>query len=182
MFPTDRVNPIPLIDATRPTKKEPKPRRRQIDMTLARLRSLHEELNTQLYAHPTERPRINGPQDAADLLTPFLASLDHEEMWVVLLDTRNRVKSLVLLYKGSVNSTQVRVGEVFRQAVAENSPAILVAHNHPSGDPSPSPDDVTMTRSIVQAGKLLDVDVIDHLVVCQERFVSLKERGLGFST
>ena len=102
-------------------------------------------------------------------------------MWVVNLDTRNRVKSLVLLYKGSVNASQVRVGEVFRQAILENAPAIIVAHNHPSGEPTPSPDDVAVTRSIVQAGKLLDIDVLDHLIICQGSFVSLKERGLGFS-
>jgi len=102
-------------------------------------------------------------------------------MWIVELDTRNRVKSLVRLYVGSVNSSQVRVGEVFRQAIVENAPAIILAHNHPSNDPTPSPDDVGLTRSIVQAGKLLDIDVLDHLIVCQDRFVSLKERGLGFS-
>jgi DNA repair protein RadC len=97
------------------------------------------------------------------------------------LDSRNRVKSLVLLYKGSVNSSQVHVGEVFRQAIVENSPAIIIAHNHPSQDPTPSPDDVGLTRAIVQAGKLLDIEVLDHLIICQGRFVSLKERGLGFS-
>ena len=75
--------------------------------------------------------RSTSPADAANLLTPFIGNLDHEELWVADLDTRNRVKSLVVVYKGSVNSSQVRVGEVFRQAVAENAPAILLAHNHP---------------------------------------------------
>ena len=72
------------------------------------------------------------------------------------------------------------MGEVFRQAVAENAPAILIAHCHPSGDPTPSPDDVAVTRAIVQAGKLLDIDVLDHVIVCLNRYTSLKEKGLGF--
>jgi len=101
-------------------------------------------------------------------------------MWVVNLDTRNRVMSFVGLYNGSVNSSQVRVCEVFRQAIVDNSPAIIVAHNHPSGDPTPSPEDVSVTRSILQAGKLLDIDLLDHLVIAGGRYVSLKERGLGF--
>ena len=113
-------------------------------------------------------------------MIPFIGNLDHEEFWVADLDTRNRVKSLVVVYKGSVNSSQVRVGEVFRQAVAENAPAILISHCHPSGDPTPSADDVAVTRAIVQAGKLLDIDVLDHLIICGNRFVSLKEKGLGF--
>jgi DNA repair protein RadC len=111
---------------------------------------------------------------------PFIGSLDHEEMWVINMDTRNRIMSLIALYKGSVNSSQIRVGEVFRQAVAENAPAIIVGHNHPSGDATPSPDDVTVTRAMVQTGKLLDIDLLDHIVVAHECYVSLKERGLGF--
>jgi DNA repair protein RadC len=106
--------------------------------------------------------------------------LDHEELWVINLDTRNRVMSLTTLYKGSVNSSQVRVGEVFRQAIFENAPAVIVAHNHPSGDPTPSPDDVAVTRAIVEAGRLLDINVLDHLIVVRGQYVSLKERGLGF--
>ena len=96
------------------------------------------------------------------------------------LDTRNRLMHLVKLYQGSVNTSQVRVAEVFRQAIADNAPSILLAHNHPSGDPTPSPDDVAVTRSICQAGKLLDIDLLDHLIVTRDRYVSLKERGLGF--
>ena len=87
---------------------------------------------------------------------------------------------IVEVYKGSVNSSQVRVGEIFKVAVRRNAPSIIVAHNHPSGDPTPSPDDVAVTRALVQAGKLLSVEVLDHLVIGQGRFVSLKERGLGF--
>jgi DNA repair protein RadC len=148
--------------------------------TLAKLHQLHDELNAQLYAHPTERPSIHSPQDAYDILRCFLSVLDHEELWVINLDTRHRMMNLTKLYQGSVNSSQIRVAEVFRSAIADNAPSILLAHNHPSGDPTPSPDDVSVTHSIVEAGKLLDIEVLDHLVICTDKFVSLKERGLGF--
>ena len=93
---------------------------------------------------------------------------------------RNRVQKIETVYRGSLNSSQVRVGEVFKDVVRRNVAAIIVVHNHPSGDPAPSPDDVAITRAIVEAGQLLDVQVLDHLIVGQGRFVSLKERGLGF--
>jgi len=74
----------------------------------------------------------------------------------------------------------VRIGEVFRDAIRRNSAALIVAHNHPSGDPTPSPEDILVTRQIVEAGKLLDIDVLDHLILSHSRYVSLRERGLGF--
>jgi hypothetical protein len=83
--------------------------------------------------------------------------------------------------RSAVNSSQVRVGEIFKEAIRKNASALIVIHNHPSGDPTPSPDDVAVTRAIVQAGKLLDVEVLDHLVIGHGRWVSLKERGLGFA-
>ncbi|PKN93031.1 MAG: hypothetical protein CVU44_11405 [Chloroflexi bacterium HGW-Chloroflexi-6] len=110
-----------------------------------------------------------------------MQALEQEHLRVMLLDRRNRVMEIVDLYRGSVSSSQIRVGEIFREAVRKNASAIIVAHNHPSGDPTPSPDDVAVTRAILQAGKLLDVDVLDHLVIGQGCWVSLKERGLGFS-
>ena len=91
------------------------------------------------------------------------------------------IEDITKVYQGSLNSSQVRVGELFRSAVRRNAAAIIVIHNHPSGDPTPSPDDVALTRAIVQAGKLLDIDVLDHLVIGRGRWVSLKERGLGFA-
>ena len=164
----------PQVKRTRPRPKRP------VAETLAKLHQLHDELNAQLYAHPTERPVIHSPQDAYDVLRCFMSVLDHEELWVINLDIRHRMMNLVKLYQGSVNSSQIRVAEVFRSAIADNSPAILLAHNHPSGDPTPSPDDVSVTRTIVEAGKLLDIEVLDHLIVCLDSFVSLNERGLGF--
>jgi DNA repair protein RadC len=129
---------------------------------------------------PQERPTINSPADAAALIQYEMSALEQEHLRVLLLDTRNHVLDIVEVYKGSVNSSQVRVGELFKAAVRRNAPAIIIAHNHPSGDPTPSPDDVAVTRAIVQAGKLIQVDVLDHLVIGQGRYVSLKERGLGF--
>ena len=109
-----------------------------------------------------------------------MSALEQEELRVILLDTRNRVLHIDSVYRGSLNTSQVRIGELFRTAIRNNSAAVIVVHNHPSGDPAPSPDDVAVTRAIVQAGKLLDVEVLDHLVIGNGRFVSLKERGLGF--
>lgn len=129
---------------------------------------------------PNERPTINSPADAAALVMYEMAALEQEHLRVMLLDRRNRVLEITDLYRGSANSAQVRVGEVFREAIRKNASALIVIHNHPSGDPTPSPDDVALTRAIVQAGKMLDVDVLDHLVIGQGRWVSLKERGLGF--
>jgi DNA repair protein RadC len=84
------------------------------------------------------------------------------------------------VYIGSLNASMVRVGELFKEAIRRNSAALIVVHNHPSGDPTPSPEDVLVTREIIAAGKLLDIDVLDHLVIGQGRFVSMRERGLGF--
>ena len=128
-----------------------------------------------------ERPTINSPADAAALVQAEMGLLEKEHLRVLLLDRRNRVLDIVEIYQGSVNSSQVRVGEIFRAAVQRLASAIVVAHNHPSGDPTPSPDDVAVTRAIVQAGKLLDIEILDHLVIGHSRWVSLKERGLGFS-
>lgn len=139
------------------------------------------ELGRRLAAEaPDERPAVHSPQDAADLVRYEMSALEQEELRVLLLDNRNRVIAVEGIYRGSVNSSQVRVGELFKAAVRRNAAALIVVHNHPSGDPTPSPDDVAVTRAIVQAGKLLDIDVLDHLVIGGGKFVSLKERGLGF--
>ena len=131
-------------------------------------------------AQPEERAAVRSPQDVANLLLPEMGLLEQEELRVVLLNTRNQVLSVHAVYRGSVNTSLVRVGELFREAVRQNCPALVVVHNHPSGDPTPSADDVAMTRQAVQAGRLLDIEVLDHLVIAQQRFVSLKEKGQGF--
>ena len=131
-------------------------------------------------AQPEERATVRSPQDVANLLLPEMGLLEQEELRVVLLNTRNQVLGVHTVYRGSVNTSLVRVGELFREAVRQNCPALVLVHNHPSGDPAPSPDDVAMTKQAVEAGRLLDIDVLDHLVIGQQRFVSLKERGQGF--
>ena len=130
---------------------------------------------------PEERPTINSPADAAALVQYEMSALEQEHLRVLLMDTRNHVLDISEIYSGSVNMSQVRVGEVFKAAIRRNATAVIVVHNHPSGDPTPSPDDVAVTRAFVQAGKLVDVDVLDHLIIGRGRFTSMKERGLGFA-
>ncbi len=131
-------------------------------------------------ASPEDRPTIDSPEAAAALLLYEMGALEQEHLRVLLLDTRNRLMRMVDVYRGSLNTSLIRVGEVFRDAVRANAAAILVAHNHPSGDPTPSPEDIAVTRAIVQAGKLLDIEVLDHLVIGRNRYVSLRARGMGF--
>ncbi len=128
-----------------------------------------------------ERPTISSPADAAALVQYDMGLLEKEHLKVILLDRRNHALDIVQIYEGSVNSSQVRIGEVFRPAIQRMASAIIVCHNHPSSDNTPSPDDVAVTRAMVQAGKLLDIDLLDHLILSLRGFVSLKERGLGFS-
>ncbi len=129
---------------------------------------------------PREATRITSPSDIAQLLMPEMCLLEQEQMRVVLLDTKNRVTSIVTAYQGSVHTTVIRIGELFREAIRRNCTGIVLVHNHPSGEPTPSPEDAAITREIVKAGQLLDIDVLDHLVIGDQRFVSLKEHGLGF--
>jgi DNA repair protein RadC len=130
---------------------------------------------------PEERPSVHSPADAAELVQYEMSALEQEELRVLLLDTRNRVLHIETVYRGSVNSSQVRIAEIFKACIRRNAPNLIVIHNHPSGDPTPSPDDVAITRAILQAGELLDVKLLDHIIVGSGRFVSMKERGLGFT-
>lgn len=127
-----------------------------------------------------DRPQIRSPADVAQLLMLDMGSLDQEQLRVVLLDTKNRVMKIHTVYIGTLNSSTVRVAEVFKEAVRLNAAALIVAHNHPSNQPDPSPEDVLITRQLVDAGKLLECEVLDHLVVCRTSYASLRERGLGF--
>ena len=137
-------------------------------------------LGLRLQEPPGDRPVVNSPADAAALVQQEMSLLQQEYLKVILLDTRNRLLDITEIYHGSVNSSQVRIAEVFKPAIQRMAPAILVCHNHPSADPTPSPDDVAVTRAMVQAGKLLDIQLLDHLIIGGGRFVSLKERNLGF--
>lgn len=131
-------------------------------------------------ANPADQPQIKSPEDAARLLGD-MACLEKEEMRVLLLNQKNRLLANRRVYEGSLHTTVVRIAELFRDAVRFNCASLIVAHNHPSGDSTPSPEDAALTREIVKAGALLDVEVLDHLVIgAGGKFTSLKERGLGF--
>ena len=147
---------------------------------VAQLKAALELGRRMLVESPEERPQIRSPADAANLVMTEMGLLEQEQLRVILLDTKNRVLATPTIYVGSLNTSLIRVGELFREAIRANCASLIVLHNHPSGDPTPSPEDVSVTRQIVEAGKLLDVEVLDHLIVGRQRFVSLKERGLGF--
>lgn len=133
-----------------------------------------------LIASPEDRPQVKSPADAANLLMLEMNLLEQEHLRTILLDSRNHVLAVPTIYVGSLNANVVRVGELFREAIKLNCAALIVVHNHPSGDPTPSPEDVAVTRQIAEAGRLLGVEVVDHLIIGRQRFVSLKERRLGF--
>jgi DNA repair protein RadC len=124
---------------------------------------------------------ISSPADAAELVRYEMQGLVQEQLWVILLDTRNRKMWIDKVYTGSLNSSMVRIAELFRAAIQRSAASIILVHNHPSGDASPSPEDAALTRSAVQAGKLMDIEVLDHLVIGHGTFVSMKEKGLGFN-
>ena len=127
---------------------------------------------------PDDLPSITTPSDVNDLLGPEMAKLAQEQLRVLLLNTKNRVVGQRIIYQGNVNSSMVRPAEVLRPAVLEAVPSIIISHNHPSGDPTPSPEDTSITRVLAEAAKLLGVELLDHIVIGGRKFVSLKERGL----
>ena len=129
---------------------------------------------------PEDRAVIRSPQDVANLLAAEMGFLDQEHLRVLLLSTKNEVLSVHEVYKGNVNSSFIRVAEVIRPAVRDNCPSIIVVHNHPSGDPSPSAEDILITRKIVAGGQMADIDVLDHVIIGGQGYVSMKDKGLGF--
>jgi DNA repair protein RadC len=129
---------------------------------------------------PTGRWTIRTPSDLADRLVLQMGRLEREELRVVLLNAKNVVLRVVTVYVGNVSASLVRVGELFRDAVRLDASGIILVHNHPSGDPTPSPDDLHLTAEALAAGRLLDVEVLDHLVVGHDAWVSLRDRGVAF--
>ena len=126
-----------------------------------------------------ELPAVHSPEDVRRLLQSEMAGLAQEQFRVLLLDRKNRVVGQRVIYQGNVSAVAaIRTAEVLRPAVVEAVPGVIVAHNHPSGDPEPSPEDVAVTKALVEAGKLLDIEVLDHVVIGCPGIVSLKERGL----
>jgi DNA repair protein RadC len=123
---------------------------------------------------------VRSPLDVAMLWMSEMALLEQEELRVLLLNTRNEIVKRATVYRGSVNSAQVRPAEVLREAVRANLPALVIVHNHPSGDPSPSPDDITLTKRLVEGAELLSIEILDHIVIGRGRFLSMREQKLGF--
>jgi DNA repair protein RadC len=139
------------------------------------------ELGRRLLADwPTGRWSVRSPSDVADRLVLQMGRLEHEELRVVLLNAKNVVLRVSTVYVGNVSASLVRVGELFREAVRLNASGLILVHNHPSGDPTPSPDDLHLTAEALAAGRLLDVEVLDHLVVGHDAWVSLRDRGVAF--
>lgn len=133
-----------------------------------------------LTAAPGQEIQIRNPTDIANHLMAEMSLLEQEQLRIILLNTKNFIITTVTVYSGSVNTAVIRIAEVFREAIRRQAATIAIVHNHPSGDPTPSPEDVRVTEMIIEAGKLLDIEVLDHIVVGANRFLSLKERGLAF--
>jgi DNA repair protein RadC len=139
------------------------------------------EMGRRLAATSTdERPRIESPEDVVRIVGVEMSALDQEQLRVLLLDTKHGVLATRTVYQGSANQAIVRVGELFRDAIRHAAVAVVLVHNHPSGDPTPSSADISMTAEVVEAGKLLDITVIDHIIIGHGRHSSLKRLGLGF--
>jgi DNA repair protein RadC len=123
---------------------------------------------------------ISSPEDAASLVQYSMGALKQEHLWVIILNTKNQVVHIDKLYKGSLNASTVRIAEVFRAAIQHNAASIIMIHNHPSGDPTPSPEDISLTKAIFSAGNLLDIELLDHIIIGLGKFTSLKQKKLGF--
>ncbi|RIW31615.1 DNA repair protein RadC [Bacillus salacetis] len=120
---------------------------------------------------------IKSPDDAYKLLKQFLIEADREYFLVVCLDTKNQPTAINVCHVGSLNASIVHPREVLKPAILSNSASIIVAHNHPSNDPTPSREDIEVTKRLAEAGKIIGIEVLDHLVVCADKFISLKEKG-----
>lgn len=126
---------------------------------------------------PETRPVIQGPEQAAQLVMENLKNLDRETFHIICLNTKNQVVKTEMISKGSLDSSLVHPREVFKTAISRSAAAVILVHNHPSGDPSPSPEDLKITRRLVEVGELVGIEVLDHLIIGQNSYVSLKERG-----
>ncbi|HEY7590067.1 MAG TPA: DNA repair protein RadC [Candidatus Limnocylindrales bacterium] len=139
------------------------------------------ELGRRLLADwPSGRWTVRSPRDVADRLVLQMGRLEREELRIVLLNTKNVVLRIATVYQGNVASSLVRVGELYRDAVRLNATGVILVHNHPSGDPTPSPDDLHLTAEALAAGRLLDIQLLDHLIVGHDAWVSLRDRGVSF--
>jgi DNA repair protein RadC len=164
---------------------------RASDMELTRLPGIGPARATQLLAAfelgrrlladwPAARWAVRSPRDVADRLVLQMGRLEREELRVVLLNTKNVVLRVATVYQGNVSASLVRIGELFKDAVRLDASGLILVHNHPSGDPTPSPDDLHLTAETLAAGRLLDVQLLDHLVIGHDAYVSMRDRGIAF--
>jgi len=136
------------------------------------------ELGKRLSAYTgDEKPQINSPKDAVQILMPQLRYLNNETFHVLSLDSKNYVTKQRRIFEGSLNMSIVHPREVFKFAIEESAASLIVAHNHPSGDPTPSNEDLNITKQLVDAGKILDIPILDHIIIGDGRYVSLKEQN-----
>lgn len=130
---------------------------------------------------PAYSDSLRGASEAARILSAYIADQPQEHFVVMLLNIKSKIIGLNTVNVGTIDTTLVRICEVFRPAILGNAHSIIVAHNHPSGDPTPSPEDARLTREIVKAGKILDIEVVDHIVIgANGSYVSLRDRCIGF--
>ena len=135
---------------------------------------------TEFVPLPSDPQQVRSPADVDDLLRAEMVPLKQEQLRVLLLDTKQHLVAVQTVYQGTVNCTSVRIAEVLRPAIIENCPNMIIVHNHPSGEPTPSPEDIRITSRLRRAAELIDVCLEDHVVLARHGFVSMKTRGLGF--
>lgn len=145
----------------------------------ARIRAAF-EIGVRATSAAEARPQVKSPDDAAQLVMGEMGLSVQEELRAILLDTKNYVTGIETIYRGNANTNLIRSSEVFRPAVTRNAVSVIIVHNHPSGDPTPSPEDVAVTKKLIAAGQELEIEVLDHIIVGQGCFVSMKEYGLGW--
>lgn len=127
---------------------------------------------------PGQRPIIRSPQDAADLVMSELRYQTKEHFMALLLSTKNHVIARAIISVGSLNASIVHPRELFREAISYSAAAVILVHNHPSGDPTPSQEDISLTKQLVEAGNLLTISVLDHVIIGDGKYVSFKEKGI----
>ncbi|HMN11712.1 MAG TPA: DNA repair protein RadC [Bellilinea sp.] len=131
---------------------------------------------------PAEKPLLSNPEAIYSLVGYEMAGYEVENLWVLLADMKNRLINIQKIYTGTLNASMVRVSELFRPAIEQNAASIVIVHNHPSGDPTPSTEDINLTRAVVQAGTLLDIPLLDHVIVGgHQRYISMRQKKLGFN-
>lgn len=141
-----------------------------------RVQVVHVKLLREKTIHYLNR-KIRSPQDAFEIISSYLGDVDREHFIVLCLDTKNQPTCIQTVHIGSLNASIVHPREVFKSAILSNSASIIVAHNHPSNVTTPSSEDIEVTKRLISAGNIIGIDVLDHLVICNESFLSLKENG-----